>query len=253
MPRGFAWGRADDATHPDTLRAALAEFLAMAIFVFAAEGSVLALDKIFRDTSSPAGLITVAIASGLALATAVAVAYNISGGHINPAVTLGALVGGRISFIRAILYWIAQILGAIIAALLLRLTTGGMRPAGFAVSSGVGVGNALVLEIILTFGLVYAVYATAIDPRRGHLGTIAPLIIGLIVAANILAGGPFDGASMNPARTFGPSLVGWRWNHHWIYWVGPLIGGALAGLVYEYIIIPWEAPHLHQPLAPEDY
>lgn len=127
------------------------------------------------------------------------------------------------------------------------------RPLGFSVAHGVGVGNALVFEIVMTFGLVYVVYATAIDPKRGDLGTIAPLCIGFIVGANILAGGPFDGASMNPARAFGPALLGWRWRHHWIYWVGPLIGGGFAGLVYEYMIIPAEPPNLHQPLAPEDY
>lgn len=83
---------------------------------------------------------------------------------------------------------------------------------------------------------------------------MAPLAVGLILAANILVGGPFDGAAMNPARAFGPALVGGRWAHHWIYWVGPLIGGALAGLVYEFLIIPIEAPHpTQQPLAPEDY
>ena len=125
---------------------------------------------------------------------------------------------------------------------------------GFYVSHGVGEWRGLILEIVMTLGLVYTVYATAIDPKRGSLGTIAPLAIGLIVGANILVGGPFDGASMNPARAFGPALVGWRWGNQWIYWVGPLIGGALAGLMYEYMVIPTEVPHhTHQPLAPEDY
>lgn len=121
-----------------------------------------------------------------------------------------------------------------------------------------GVGNihALVMEIILTYGLVYTVFATAIDPKRGHLGTIAPLAIATIVGANILVGGPFSGASMNPARAFGPALVGWRWNNHWVYWVGPFIGAALSGIIYEFGLIEPE-PVLqhthHQPLAPEDY
>ena len=131
---------------------------------------------------------------------------------------------------------------------------GFQRPAGFYVASGVGELRGLVMEIVLTYGLVYTVYATAIDPKRGSLGTIAPLAIGLIVSANILVGGPFDVGAMNPARAFGPALVGWRWNNHWIYWVGPLIGGGLAGLIYEYMVIPAEPPqHTHQPLAPEDY
>lgn len=131
------------------------------------------------------------------------------------------------------------------------------RPVGFHVASGVSELHGLVMEIILTFALVYVFYATAIDPKRGSIGIIAPLAIGLIVGANTLVGGPFDGASMNPARAFGPALVGWRWSNHWIYWVGPFIGGALAALIYEYMVIPSvnEVPHhsTHQPLAPEDY
>lgn len=130
------------------------------------------------------------------------------------------------------------------------------RPVGFAVASGVGNWNALVMEIILTFGLVYTVYATAIDPKRGHLGTIAPLAIAFIVGANVLVGGPFSGASMNPARAFGPALVGWRWKDHWVYWLGPFIGAAISGLIYEFGVIESEVPPrhpTHQPLAPEDY
>ncbi|CAL9066574.1 aquaporin TIP3-1-like [Musa acuminata AAA Group] len=252
-PRRFAFGRAEDAVHPDTMRAALSEFIATALFVFAAEGSVLSLGKLYKDTSTAGGLVVVAIAHALALSVAVSVAFNISGGHVNPAVTLGALVGGRISLILAVFYWVAQLLGAVVAALLLRLATGGMRPLGFGVASGVSEGHAVLLEIVMTFGLVYTVYATAIDPRRGHLGIIAPLAIGFILGANILAGGPFDGAAMNPARAFGPAVVGWRWKSHWVYWVGPLVGAALAGLIYEFLVIPAETPRTHQPLAPEDY
>ncbi|XP_050203524.1 probable aquaporin TIP3-2 [Mercurialis annua] len=257
MPRRYALGRAEEATHPDSIRAALAEFLSTLIFVFAGEGSVLALDKLYKETGPPAsGLVMVALAHALALFSAVSASINISGGHLNPAVTFGALVGGRISVVRAFYYWIAQLLGAIVASLLLRLVTNGMRPVGFHVSSGVGEVHGLIMEMVMTFGLMYTVYATAVDPKRGSLGIIAPLAIGFIVGANILVGGPFDGASMNPARAFGPALVGWRWNNHWIYWLGPFVGGGLAALIYEYMVIPTEPPHhthQHQPLAPEDY
>eukprot|EP00268_Persea_americana_P047406 TRINITY_DN4938_c0_g1_i1.p1 TRINITY_DN4938_c0_g1~~TRINITY_DN4938_c0_g1_i1.p1 ORF type:complete len:235 (+),score=23.55 TRINITY_DN4938_c0_g1_i1:431-1135(+) len=231
--RGYTWGRTGEAIHPDSMRAAFSEFISTLIFVFAGEGSLLALDKIGQDTSSASGLVAVAMAHAFALFVAVALAANISGGHVNPAVTFGALLGGRISLLRSVYYWVAQLLGAVITSILLRLTTAGMRPLGFTVAHGVAVWNALIFEIVMTFGLVYVVYATAIDPKRGSLGTIAPLAIGFIVGANILAGGPFDGASMNPARAFGPALLGWRWRDHWIYWVGPLIGGGLAGLIYE--------------------
>ena len=109
--------------------------------------------------------------------------------------------------------------------------------------------NAVVFEIVMTFGLVYTVYATAIDPKKGNLGTIAPIAIGLIVGANILAGGAFDRASMNPAVSFGPALVSWSWECQWVYWVGPLIGAALAGLVYELFFMS----HTHEPLPNTDY
>lgn len=213
-------------------------------------------DKMYKETALGAsGLTVIALAHALALFAAVASSMNVSGGHINPAVTFGALVGGRISVVRAVYYWVAQLLGAVLASLLLRLGTDGYRPIGFAVAAGEGNLNALLMEIVMTFGLVYTVYATAIDPKRGSLGTIAPLAIAFIVGANTLVGGPFEGAAMNPARAFGPALVGWRWSNHWIYWVGPFVGAAIAGVIYEFGVIQAEVPHHthHQPLAPEDY
>ncbi|GFZ03481.1 beta-tonoplast intrinsic protein [Actinidia rufa] len=257
MPqRRYAFGRPEEAYHPDSMRAVLSEFLSTFVFVFAGEGSILALDKLYKETALGAsGLVVIALAHSLALFAAVAASMNVSGGHVNPAVTFGTLVGGRISVLRAVYYWVAQLLGAVVAALLVRLATHGMRPIGFAVGPGVGELNALVMELVMTFGLMYTVYATAVDPKRGSLGTIAPLAIAFIVGANILVGGPFEGASMNPARAFGPALVGWRWRNHWIYWVGPFIGAGLAGVIYEFGIIQPEVPHHthHQPLAPEDY
>ncbi|PIN10615.1 Aquaporin (major intrinsic protein family) [Handroanthus impetiginosus] len=256
MPRRYAFGRAEEATHPDSVKAAFSEFFSTFIFVFAGEGAVLALDKMYGDTALGASsLVVIALAHALSLFAAVASSMNVSGGHINPAVTFGTLVGGRVSLLRAIYYWIAQLLGAVVASLLLMLATNGMRPVGFSVASGVGQLPALLMEIIMTFALVYTVYATAIDPKRGSLGTIAPLAIAFIVGANVLVGGPFEGASMNPARAFGPALVGWRWRYHWIYWLGPFVGAAIAGIVYEFGMIQSEAPHHthHQPLAPEDY
>lgn len=118
-------------------------------------------------------------------------------------------------------------------------------------SKGVSVWNAFVLEIVMTFGLVYTVYATALDRRgKGNVGIIAPIAIGFIVGANILAGGAFDGASMNPAVSFGPALVSWDWTNHWVYWAGPLIGGGIAGLVYEFFFN--HTSHHHEQLIGSD-
>ncbi|KAK4377716.1 hypothetical protein RND71_004012 [Anisodus tanguticus] len=241
----IAVGTPDEATHPDALKAALAEFISTLIFVFAGSGSGVAFSKLTGGgANTPAGLIAAAVAHAFGLFVAVSVGANISGGHVNPAVTFGAFVGGNITLLRGILYWIAQLLGSVVACLLLKFTTGGMEIGAFGLSDGVGVSNALVLEIVMTFGLVYTVYATAVDPNKGSLGTIAPIAIGFIVGANILAGGAFDGASMNPAVSFGPAVVSWSWNNHWVYWAGPLIGGGLAGLVYEFFFIN----QTHEPL-----
>lgn len=95
----------------------------------------------------------------------------------------------------------------------------------------------VIMEIVLTFSLLFSVYGTIVDPKKIIPAGFGPLMVGLVVGANILAGGPFSGASMNPARSFGPALASGNWTDHWVYWVGPLIGGALAGLVYDSIFL----------------
>ncbi|XP_075521942.1 aquaporin TIP1-3-like [Primulina tabacum] len=240
-------GTPAEASKPDAIKAAVAEFISMLIFVFAGEGSGMAFAKLTSGGgSTPGGLIAAAIAHAFALFVAVSVGANISGGHVNPAVTFGALVGGHITLFRSILYWIAQLLGAVVACLLLKFSTGGLETSAFALSSGVSVWNALVFEIVMTFGLVYTVYATAVDPKKGDIGIIAPLAIGFIVGANILAGGAFDGASMNPAVSFGPAVVSWTWENHWVYWLGPFVGAGVAALVYE-ILFTKQGGHEHLP------
>lgn len=117
------------------------------------------------------------------------------------------------------------------------------------VAAGMNGLEGVVMEIVITFALVYTVYATAADPKKGPLGTIAPIAIGFIVGANILAAGPFSGGSMNPARSFGPAVVSGNFGDNWIYWVGPLIGGGLAGLIYGDVFI---GPPAHLPVS-EDY
>ncbi|KAM0838045.1 hypothetical protein ACQ4PT_061236 [Festuca glaucescens] len=262
LPTRFPTSRADGAglepLLPGASRAVLSEFVATAVFIFAAEGSVYGLWKMFTDTGTPGGLLMVAVAHALALAAAVSLAIDASGGHVNPAVTFGLLVGRRISFARAVLYWAAQLLRAVLAAALLRLISGGVRPMGFALGHGIHERHALLLEVVMTFGLMYTVYATAVDRSHGGSGSnvsaIAPIAIGFVLGANILVGGPFDGAAMNPARAFGPALVGWSWRHHWFYLVGPLIGAGLAGALYESIVAEQpEPPVAVWPLPAEDY
>lgn len=104
-------------------------------------------------------------------------------------------------------------------------------------ASGVGYGQGVVWEIVLTFSLLFTVYATMVDPKKGALAGLGPTLVGFVVGANILAGGAYSAASMNPARSFGPALVAGNWTDHWVYWVGPLIGGGLAGFIYETFFI----------------
>lgn len=99
----------------------------------------------------------------------------------------------------------------------------------FGLFAGAGLGSAVMWEIVMAFGMVLTVYTTAIDPKKAGSGMIAPITIGFIVGANILAGG----TSLNPAVSFGPAVVSWSWTSHWVYWVGPLVGGGLVGLIYE--------------------
>ncbi|XP_025817968.1 probable aquaporin TIP1-2 [Panicum hallii] len=247
----IAVGAPGELSHPDTAKAAVSEFISMLIFIFAGSGSGMAFSKLTAGgATTPAGLIAASLAYTLALIVAVSVGANISGGHVNPAVTFGAFVGGNITLFKAVVYWVAQLLGSVVACLLLKIATGGAAVGALSLSAGVGACNAVVFEIVMTFGLVYTVYATAVDPKKGDLGIIAPIAIGFIVGANILAGGAFDGAAMNPAVAFGPAVVTGVWENHWVYWLGSFVGAAIAALVYDIIFI---GQRPHDQLLTTDY
>lgn len=234
----LAFGSIGDSFSVVSLKSYLSEFIATLLFVFAGVGSAIAFNKLTSDASlDPAGLVAIAVAHAFALFVGVSMAANISGGHLNPAVTLGLAVGGHITILTGFFYWIAQVLGSTVACLLLKFVTNDMSIPTHSVASGMNAFGGVVMEIIITFGLVYTVYATAADPKKGSIGTIAPIAIGFIVGANILAAGPFSGGSMNPARSTGPAIVSGDFSEIWIYWVGPLIGGGLAGLIYGDIFI----------------
>jgi MIP family channel proteins len=232
--------------HVRPLREQLAaEFIGVMVFVFIGAGaSTLA-------SANGAGTLGVAAAHGLALGILISTFGHISGGHFNPAVTVGAWVTGKIDSVRAPLYVVAQLLGAAAGAGLLRLALSEkiwkptelgatlINPAAKQV--GFTQPKALLLEAIMTFALVLVVFGTAIDPR-GVFKSIAGFGIGLIVAADILVGGVLTGASMNPARSFGPALLTWTWTDFWIYILGPLAGAVIAAEVYWFFFLrPIEA------------
>jgi aquaporin Z len=166
---------------------------------------------------------------------------HISGGHFNPAVTFGMLITRRIRPALGLLYWLAQLAGAALAALLVRellprSNTDAVELGVPAVGHGISAGAAFGLEAILTFFLVWVVFATAVDPR-GTFKSIAGLAIGLTITIDILFGGPYTGAAMNPARAFGPQLIGGHWSNGWVWYAGPILGGAVAAVLYELLYL----------------
>ncbi|CAM8958943.1 hypothetical protein QQ045_025025 [Rhodiola kirilowii] len=234
----IAVGSFKDSMCAEVVKAYLVEFISTFMFVFAGVGSAIAYGKMTSDAAlDPAGLVAVAVCHAFALFVAVAIGANISGGHVNPAVTLGLALGGQITLITAFMYAHFQVGGAILACYALKFVTGGLVIPVHALGTGVGPLQGLVLEMIISFVLVYTVYATAVDPKKGSIGTIAPIVIGFIVGANILAAGPFSGGSMNPARSVGPAFVTGDFQNLWVYMVGPLVGGGLAGLFYGNVLM----------------
>ncbi|CAM8898282.1 unnamed protein product [Rhodiola kirilowii] len=243
----LALGSFGDSFSLGSLRSYLSEFIATLLFVFAGVGSAISYGKLTSDAAlDPAGLVAIALAHAFALFVGVSIAANISGGHLNPAVTFGLAIGGHITILTGSFFWVAQCLGSIVACFLLKFITDVTSVPTHGVSEGVSPLGGVVMEIVITFALVYTVYATAADPKKGSIGIIAPIAIGFIVGANILAAGPFSGGSMNPARSFGPAVVSGDYSQIWIYWVGPLVGGGLAGFIYGDIFI---GSHEHLPLS----
>ncbi|KAJ0986087.1 hypothetical protein J5N97_004443 [Dioscorea zingiberensis] len=244
----LALGNREEAAHPDCLRAVLAEVVLTFLFVFAGVASAMAAGKMFGGADSIMGLTAVALTHGLVVAVMISAGLHISGGHLNPAVTIGLAVGGHITIIRSVLYILAQLIASSLACLLLRFLTGGLDTPVHTLAAGMGPLQGVIMEIVLTFSLLFSVYGTIVDPKKGCTAGLGPLLVGLVVAGNIIAGGAFSGASMNPARSFGPALVSWNWTDHWVYWIGPLIGGAFGGLVYDYVFLLKS----HTPLPRED-
>ena len=213
------------------IKALIAEFIGTFALIFIGVGAIASNHL----TGGTLGLTGIALAHGLTIAVMASATAAISGGHFNPAVTIGLLTAGKIDSVNALGYILSQCLGAICAAFLIKtavpadaLVAVGMGTP--ALGAGITVGMGLVTEIILTFFLVFVIYGTAVDKRAPKVGG---LFIGLTVALGVLMGGPISGAAMNPARHLGPALLGGGLQKIWIYWVGPVIGGILAAQVYK--------------------
>jgi aquaporin Z len=208
-----------------------AEFVGTFTLIFIGVGSI-AADHV---TGGALGLTGIALAHGLAIAVMVSATAAASGGHLNPAVTCGALAAGKIKPGAAIGYIASQCLGAVVAAAVVKIAVPAatLEAVGMgtpALAGGVTVTQGLVMEAVLTFFLMFVVYGTAIDARAPKM---AGLFIGLTICMGILAGGPITGAAINPARHFGPALLGGGFANAWLYWVGPIAGSVLAAVLYK--------------------
>jgi len=216
-----------------------AEFIGTFALVFFGAGSICA-DQFLHGAGS-LGLLGIAVAHGLAIAIMVSALGHVSGGHFNPAITIGFWVTKRVSTLDVVLYWTAQLAGAIVAALLLKALVPEETWCAVALGTPALVRDfsrlsAMILEAITTFFLVLVVFATAVD-EKGTFRSIAGFGIGLTITLGIMVAGPFTGAALNPARAFGPALASSHWASQGVYWVGPLAGGFLAALLYDSLFL----------------
>jgi aquaporin TIP len=226
----------------DYLRRGTAEFVGTFALIFIGAGSV-----IYGD------LVGVALAHGLVIAVMVSSVAMISGGFFNPAITIAFALTRRLAPRLAGFYLIVQLGAAALAALLLKwvLPHAAMTSSHLgapALGSGLSAGKGVAIEAVLTFFLVWVVFATAADPR-GAFKQIAGLAIGLTITLDALMGLGLTGAAMNPARAFGPQLVGNHWAHFWVWYVGPIAGGVIAALIYEGLYL---SPPRPEPVGPPE-
>ena len=221
----------------DTSRKAVAEFLGTFALCFIGAGAICTNEW----THGGVGLLGIAAAHAAVLAVMISALGHHSGGHFNPAVTVGVLSAGKIEAGLAGVYLLSQLAGAATAGLLLR----SIMPEAVwqvvhlgtpALAPQVSAMQGIILEAVLTLFLVLAVFGTAVD-AKGSWGAIAGFGIGTVLLFDILVGGPLTGASMNPARTFGPALASGYWDHHLVYWIGPIAGGVAAAQIYSRVFL----------------
>jgi len=217
----------------DKLRPMLAEFIGTFALIFVGIGAI---------KTAGHDVLGIALAHGLTIAAFASATMHISGGQLNPAVTFGLVCGGHMTIASAIRYWIAQLLGGFSAALICLglfgrdVVVNGTPQLAINLTAGQGI----LVEAILTFFLVFIIHGVAVDGRGPR--SVAGLVIGATITLDILFGGPLTGAAMNPARVFGPALAANFWRDHYVYWIGPLLGGAVGGLVYRVFIERKPAP-----------
>ncbi len=222
------WG-IDDLTSVNCWRLASVEMLATALFVFLGTGAAMA---------SGGDITATALGHGLAIIALVAATAKITGAHINPAITITMWALGKEDLGKSLTYIIGQLVGATLGAYLLYLIVGSVS-GEHSLGNGITAGEGFLTEIIVTFALILTVLAVAVHPQGKSWVTpsTAAVSIGLVVLIDHLVAIPLTGASMNPARTFGPALVAGDFANHWVYWAGPIVGGLVAAVAYRYLML----------------
>ncbi|WP_340818110.1 MIP family channel protein [Methanolobus sp. WCC4] len=217
------------------LRKYMAEFVGTFTLVFIAAGSN-AIDHLSHGIL---GLTGMAIATGATVMVLIYALGHISGAHINPVVTIAMAVTGKMDFRDSFAYIISQVSGACAASILLLelfpSTVSSVNLGATSLGVGIAPGTGILIEAILTFLLVFVIFGVAVDTRSPP--GLAGFAIGAFVLIAIIIGGPITGASMNPARSFGPALIAGYWTDHLVYWIGPIIGGVVAALFYDNVFI----------------
>jgi MIP family channel proteins len=225
---------------PDLWRRTFVELVGTFALVLIVCGTIMSLGP-----QADAGTLEVALATGLTIAVMVSAVGHISGGHFNPAITFGFILTRRMSALLGVAYWVAQLLGAVLAALLLRwIFPAANRDAanlGAPSVQTIDIGAALVVEALITFFLVWVVFAMTTDKRNPYTA-VTGLAIGFVIVFGMLFAYTLTGGSFNPARAFGPELISKSWSDAWIYYVGPLAGGAIAALLYDEVYLRATAP-----------
>lgn len=225
-----------------TWRPLVAEFVGTALFVFFGISSIV----VNAATNPPLGVVGISLAHGVSMAIIVSMTMSISGGHMNPAVSVALWLAQKIDGRTLGQYVGAQLLGGVVGALfvkgLLPSVSARVASLGTPLLAGtLGWWQGIGLEAVLTFFLVSAVFGTAVSPQAPKIGGWG---IGLAITVCGLAAGPLTGAVMNPARAFGPALVAWEWHAQAVYWLGPLVGATAAGALWKFILLPKDAADL---------
>ncbi|CAI9727836.1 aquaporinaquaporin-like-like [Octopus vulgaris] len=226
----FLMEEIEDIKQPVFWRAVIAEFLGTAFLVCFAVGA-----NMNDENAPPNGLLFPCIESGIFITIIIGTLGHISGGHVNPAVSLGFAIVGDISWIRCIFYTLAQMLGAVVGAAVIRTVAPSTMYQTFGVvgpGPGVSDVHAMIMELLITFLLLFGILAAVDKGRKDSIGSV-PLHIGLIVSLNMFAAINITGGAMNPCRAFGPAVITGVWTAHWAYWIGPLTGSIIGSVLYD--------------------